>query len=99
MDPVGILFLTVPIFLPIVESMGFDPIWFGALVIINLEMAYLTPPFGYNLFILKSVAPPNVSTLDMYKAVPAFVALQALGLTICILFPEVITWLPNLLIR
>jgi len=98
MDPVGILFLTVPIFLPIVESMGFDPIWFGALVIINLEMAYLTPPFGYNLFILKSVAPPNVSTLDMYKAVPAFVALQALGLTICILFPEVITWLPNLLI-
>ncbi|MEO1191783.1 MAG: TRAP transporter large permease subunit [Pseudomonadota bacterium] len=98
MDPVGIIFLTVPIFLPIVESLGFDPIWFGALVIINLEMAYLTPPFGYNLFILKSVAPKNVSTIDLYKAVPPFVALQALGLAICIAFPEVITWLPYTLL-
>ncbi len=97
MDPVGIIFLTVPIFLPIVESLGFDPIWFGALVIINLEMAYLTPPFGYNLFILKSVAPRDVTTLDLYKAVPAFVALQAAGLALCILFPEVITWLPEAL--
>lgn len=99
MDPVGIIFLTIPIFLPIVESLGFDPIWFGALVIINLEMAYLTPPFGYNLFILKSVAPPEITTLDLYKAVPAFVALQALGLAICMLFPEVILWLPELMFQ
>ncbi len=95
MDPVGIIFLTVPIFLPIVVSLGFDPIWYGALVIINLEMAYLTPPFGYNLFILKSVAPPSVSTLDLYRAVPPFVMLQALGLALCMLFPEIVLWLPN----
>jgi tripartite ATP-independent transporter DctM subunit len=98
MDPVGIIFLTVPIFLPIVETLGFNPIWFGALVIINLEMAYLTPPFGYNLFILKSVAPKNITTLDMYRAVPPFVALQALGLILCIMFPSLITWLPDTLL-
>lgn len=95
MDPVGIIFLTVPIFLPIITSLGFDPIWYGALVIINLEMAYLTPPFGYNLFILKSVAPPTVSTLDLYRAVPPFVLLQAVGLVLCILFPQIVLWLPN----
>ena len=98
MDPVGIVFLTVPIFLPIIESMGFDPIWYAALVIINLEMAYLTPPFGYNLFILKSVAPPSISTLDLYRSVPPFVALQAVGLILCMLFPQIVMWLPNLLL-
>ncbi len=98
MDPVGIVFLTVPIFLPIIESMGFDPVWYAALVIINLEMAYLTPPFGYNLFILKSVAPPSITTLDLYRSVPPFVALQALGLILCMLFPQIVMWLPNLLL-
>jgi len=98
MDPVGIIFLTVPIFLPIIETLGFHPIWYAALVIVNLEMAYLTPPFGYNLFILKSVAPPGVSTLDLYRAVPPFVMLQALGLVLCILFPQIVLWLPNWLL-
>jgi len=98
MDPVGIIFLTVPIFLPIIESLGFHPIWYAALVIVNLEMAYLTPPFGYNLFILKSVAPSSVSTLDLYRAVPPFVLLQALGLILCILFPPIVLWLPNWLL-
>ncbi|MFK7966529.1 MAG: TRAP transporter large permease subunit [Burkholderiaceae bacterium] len=98
MDPVGIIFLTVPIFLPIIEALGFNPIWYAALVIVNLEMAYLTPPFGYNLFILKSVAPPSISTLDLYRAVPPFVLLQALGLILCILFPPIVLWLPNLLL-
>ncbi len=98
MDPVGIIFLTVPIFLPIIEALGFNPIWYSALVIVNLEMAYLTPPFGYNLFILKSVAPKSVSTLDLYRAVPPFVLLQALGLILCMLFPEIVLWLPNWLL-
>lgn len=98
MDPVGIIFLTVPIFLPIIESLGFNPIWYSALVIVNLEMAYLTPPFGYNLFILKSVAPPSVSTLDLYRAVPPFVLLQAAGLILCIVFPQIVLWLPNWLL-
>ncbi|GGK37592.1 TRAP transporter large permease [Salinarimonas ramus] len=95
MDPIGILFLTMPIFIPIVEAIGFDPILFGGLVILNLEMAYLTPPFGYNLFYLKSVAPPSVTLADLYRAAPAFVALQALGLAICWLVPEIVTGLPQ----
>ncbi|WP_029030999.1 TRAP transporter large permease subunit [Salinarimonas rosea] len=95
MDPIGILFLTMPIFIPIVSAIGFDPILFGGLVILNLEMAYLTPPFGYNLFYLKSVAPPAVILADLYRAAPAFVALQALGLAICWLVPEIVTGLPE----
>ncbi|MGJ3264947.1 MAG: TRAP transporter large permease [Salinarimonas sp.] len=95
MDPIGILFLTMPIFIPIVSAIGFDPILFGGLVILNLEMAYLTPPFGYNLFYLKSVAPPAITLADLYRAAPAFVALQALGLAICWLVPEIVTGLPQ----
>lgn len=94
MDPVGILFLAVPIFLPIVKELGFSPLWFGAMLIIILETSYLTPPFGYNLFYLKSVAPPGVSMNDMYRAVPSFVALQVLALILCAGFPALVLWLP-----
>jgi len=95
MDPVGIIFLTTPIFLPIVVALGFDPLWYGGMLIINLEMSYLTPPFGYNLFYLKSVAPPGITMGDLYRSTPEFVALQALGLVICAVFPSIITWLPR----
>lgn len=94
MDPVGILFLCVPIFLPIVKELGFDPLWFGAMLVINLETSYLTPPFGYNLFYLKSVAPRGVTMHDMYRAVPPFVAMQLLALVICALVPAMVLWLP-----
>lgn len=94
MDPVGILFLAVPIFLPIVKELGFSPLWFGAMLIINLETSYLTPPFGYNLFYLKSVAPSGVSMNDMYRAAPPFIALQVLALILCAAFPAMVLWLP-----
>lgn len=96
MDPVGIIFLTTPIFLPIVTQLGYSPLYYGALLIINLEMSYLTPPFGYNLFYLKSVAPPGITMREIYLATPPFVALQGLGLLICACFPVIITWLPEL---
>ena len=95
MDPIGIMFLTTPIFLPIITALGFDPLWYGGMLIINLEMAYLTPPFGYNLFYLKSVAPPDITMRDLYWSTPPFIALQALGLAICAFFPDIITWLPR----
>ena len=95
MDPVGIVFLTTPIFLPIVIALGYDPLWYGGMLIVNLEMSYLTPPFGYNLFYLKSVAPPEITMRDLYRSTPPFVALQALGLLICAAFPGIITWLPR----
>lgn len=95
MDPLGIIFLTMPIFVPMVIEVGFDLIWFCGLVIVNLEMAYLTPPFGYNLFYLKSVAPKDVNIRDIYAAAPQFVLLQMIGLIICCLAPWVITGLPE----
>jgi tripartite ATP-independent transporter DctM subunit len=95
MDPVGIIFLTTPIFVPIVVELGYSPLYYGALLIINLEMSYLTPPFGYNLFYLKSVAPPGVTIREIYASTPPFIALQALGLVLCAAFPFIITWLPD----
>lgn len=95
MDPIGIIFLTTPIFLPIVVALGFDPLWYGGMLIINLEISYLTPPFGYNLFYLNSVAPKGITMKDIYKSSPPFIALQGLGLLICAFAPQVITWLPK----
>jgi tripartite ATP-independent transporter DctM subunit len=96
MDPIGILFLTTPIFVPIVVELGYSPLWYGALLIVNLEMSYLTPPFGYNLFYMKAVTPPDISMKEIYKSTPPFIALQALGLLLCAVFPEIVTWLPEL---
>jgi tripartite ATP-independent transporter DctM subunit len=97
MDTVGIIMITVPVFVPIVLALGFDPVWFGVLFIINMEIGFLTPPFGYNLFYLKGVAPASVTMGDLYRAVIPFVALMILGLGLCIVFPEIILLLPNLL--
>jgi tripartite ATP-independent transporter DctM subunit len=97
MDTVGIIMITVPVFVPIVAALGFDPVWFGVLFIINMEIGFLTPPFGYNLFYLKGVAPPSVTMADLYLSIIPFVALMILGLLICIVFPDIILYLPRLL--
>jgi tripartite ATP-independent transporter DctM subunit len=99
LDWVGIVMLTVPIFGPIIRALGFDPIWFGVLYAVNLQMSFLSPPFGYALFYLKSVAPPEVSTRDIWVSSIPFIALQALGLVLCALFPEIILVVPRYLFR
>jgi tripartite ATP-independent transporter DctM subunit len=98
MDPAGIVMLCTPLWIPVIKALGFDPLWFGVLFIVNLEMSYLTPPFGYNLFYMKSIAPEGVTMADIYRSVTPFVALQAIGLVICMFFPEIITWLPGKMI-
>jgi tripartite ATP-independent transporter DctM subunit len=97
LDPNGIMMITIPIYAPIVASLGFDPIWFGILFIMNMEMAYLTPPFGWNIFYLKSVAPPGITLMDVYKAITAFVGLQIAGLAIVMVFPQIALILPDLI--
>ena len=97
LDTVGIMMITVPVFVPIVLSLGFDPVWFGVLFIINMEIGFLTPPFGYNLFYLRGVAPRDVTMLDIYRSIVPFVCLMLLGLGLCIAFPEIILLLPELL--
>lgn len=98
-DWVGIVMLTVPIFGPIIRELGFDPIWFGVLYAVNLQMSFLSPPFGYALFYLKSVAPPEVSTRDVWVSSAPFIVLQALGLALCVVFPEIILVVPRYLFR
>jgi tripartite ATP-independent transporter DctM subunit len=99
LDWVGIVMLTVPIFGPIIRELGFDPIWFGVLYAVNLQMSFLSPPFGYALFYLKSVAPPEVSTRDIWLSSVPFIGLQALGLILCAIFPEIILVVPRYLFR
>lgn len=89
-DWVGIVMLTVPLFGPIIRQLGFDPIWFGVLFAVNMQISFLSPPFGFSLFYLKSVAPPEVSTMDVWKSSVPFIALQFVGLVLCMYFPDII---------
>lgn len=94
-DWAAILLVTVPIFLPIANELGFDPLWFSMLICVNLQTSFLTPPFGYALFYLLGVAPPGVHISHIYRGVAPFVLLQILGLLLLFFFPGIITWLPG----
>jgi tripartite ATP-independent transporter DctM subunit len=96
MDPNGIMMITIPIYVPIITMLGFDPVWFGILFIMNMEIAYLSPPFGWNIFYLKSIVPKEITLLDIYRAIIFFVGLQLIGLTIVMVFPKLSLMLPNL---
>lgn len=95
LDDTAILFITMPIYVPIIKLLGFDPVWFGILYLVNMQMAFCTPPFGYCLFLMKGVAPPDITMMDLYRSVWPFVAIQAVGLVILMLFPQIALWLPN----
>lgn len=95
MDDIAILFMCMPIYIPIIIALGFDPIWFGILFVINMQMAYITPPYGLNLFYMKSVAPPEINLHDIYRGAVPFILIQAIFLVIMIYFPQLSTWLPN----
>jgi tripartite ATP-independent transporter DctM subunit len=109
LDWVGILLLAVPIFVPLMKTFTFDGVfglpgvapeelalWFGVVYMVNMQMSFISPPFGYALFYLKSVAPPEVTMGQIYRSSIPFLCLQATGLAICIIFPEVVLWLPRL---
>lgn len=97
LDEIGIILLCVPIFLPIINALGFDPVWFGILFLVNAQMDYITPPFGYTLFYLKGVAPEGVTMGDIYRSIIPFVLLQAFGLALCMIFPQIVLWLPSIM--
>ncbi|MFP5404994.1 MAG: TRAP transporter large permease subunit [Gammaproteobacteria bacterium] len=98
LDPVGIMLITLPVFLPIVTALGFDPIWFGILFIINMEIGYQTPPFGFNLFYLKGIVPRSITMGDIYQSVMPYTGVMLLGLLLVMLFPALATWLPSLVL-
>jgi len=97
LDWVGILILLVPLVVPVLVSLGFDALWFGVLFNLNMQISYLSPPFGYSMFYLKGVAPQGITMGDLYHSVAPFIALQLLVLSISILFPQLALFLPSLL--
>lgn len=97
MDAISILVLTAPVLLPIFPYFGFDPLWLGILYAVNTQTGYMTPPFGTMLFIIRGIVPEGVTVGDIYRAVIPFVILQLIGLVVCIVFPPIVTWLPNIL--
>lgn len=94
-DELIIVLMCAPLFTPIVVSLGYDPIWFGILMILNIEIAVQTPPYGFALFYLKGIAPPGVTMMDIYRSIAPFILLKLCVLILCMLFPEVVLWLPN----
>ena len=95
-DWVGIMLLTMPVFVPIITDLGYDPIWFGILFCMNMQISYLSPPFGPAAFYLKGVAPPEISLQDIYNSLWPFMALQIFALAIVMMFPQLALWLPSL---
>lgn len=95
LDTFEIIFIVLPITAPVLLMMGVDPIWLGVMVAVNLQTSFLTPPFGFSLFYLRGVAPSSVSTRMIYEGALPFVALQVLAMALLLIFPEIVTWLPN----
>lgn len=93
LDWIGIALLTLPIFVPIIRELGYDPIWFGILFAVNMQVSYLTPPFGPAAFYLKSVAPPDIALKHIYVAVLPFIVLQLVVLATLLFFPPIATWM------
>ncbi|MCP3955663.1 MAG: TRAP transporter large permease subunit [Desulfobacterales bacterium] len=98
LDFIEITFIHVPVLAPIMIYMGVDPLWLAVLIAVNLQTSFLTPPFGFSLFYLKGVCPPQIQTMDIYKGIIPFVIIQLLGLLIICVWPEAVTWLPKVLL-
>lgn len=96
LDDTAMLVIVAPLYVPLVISLGFDPVWYGVLYTITVQIAYMTPPFGYNLFLMRAMAPPEVSLSDIYRSVWPFVAIMVLGLALITAFPQLALWLPAL---
>jgi tripartite ATP-independent transporter DctM subunit len=95
LDDTAMLVIVAPLFIPLAGALGFDLVWYGILYTITCQIAYLTPPFGYNLFLMRAMAPPEVTLPDIYRSVFPFVGIMLLTLLIIGVFPETATWLPN----
>lgn len=97
MEPVSIMMITFPVYMPIVNAFGFDPIWFGLLTLINMEIGMKTPPFGMVLFVMKGVVPPKTTMMDIYRSVTPFVTIDMAAMLLIMIFPAIATILPSLM--
>ena len=95
LDDTAMLVIVAPLYVPLAVALGFDPIWYGVLYTITCQVAYMTPPFGYNLFLMRAMAPPEISLLDIYKSITPFVLVMCLALALVMAFPQIALWLPQ----
>ena len=95
LDDTAMLVIVAPLYVPLVGALGFDLIWYGVLYTITCQIAYMTPPFGYNLFLMRAMAPPEITLGDIYRSIIPFVLVMCFGLGIVMVFPEIALWLPN----
>ena len=95
LDDTAMLIIVAPLYVPLVISLGYNPIWYGVLYTITCQIAYMTPPFGYNLFLMRAMAPPEIGLRDIYSSILPFVLVMVLALTIVMIFPEIALWLPG----
>jgi TRAP-type mannitol/chloroaromatic compound transport system permease large subunit len=95
LDDTAMLVIVAPLYIPLIVSLGYSPIWYGILYTITCQMAYMTPPFGYNLFLMRAMAPPEITLGDIYRSIVPFVLVMALAMVILMVFPEIATWLPD----
>ena len=96
LDDTAMLVIVAPLYVPLVIALGFDPIWYGVLYTITCQIAYMTPPFGYNLFLMRAMAPKEITLMDIYRSVSPFVLVMLVGLILVMVFPQIATWLPDL---
>jgi tripartite ATP-independent transporter DctM subunit len=97
LDDTAMLVIVAPLYVPLVAALEFDLVWYGVLYTMTCQIAYMTPPFGYNLFLMRAMAPPEISLADIYRSIIPFVAVMVLALAIVMMFPQLALWLPNLL--
>ena len=95
LDDTAMLVIVAPLYVPLVKILGFDLIWYGVLYTITTQIAYMTPPFGYNLFLMRAMAPPEISLRDIYRSIIPFVLVMVVALSIIMMFPQIALWLPN----
>jgi TRAP-type mannitol/chloroaromatic compound transport system permease large subunit len=95
LDDTAMLVIVAPLYVPLVQVLGFDLIWYGVLYTITTQIAYMTPPFGYNLFLMRAMAPPEITIRDIYVSILPFVGVMILALILLMKFPEIALWLPQ----
>jgi TRAP-type mannitol/chloroaromatic compound transport system permease large subunit len=95
LDDTAMLVIVAPLYVPLVHSLGFDLVWYGVLYTITTQIAYMTPPFGYNLFLMRAMAPPEITLRDIYSSILPFVMVMALALALIMTFPQIALWLPE----
>lgn len=95
LDDTAMLVIVAPLYVPLVKVLGFDLVWYGVLYTITTQIAYMTPPFGYNLFLMRAMAPPEITLKDIYSSITPFVLIMVLALALVIVFPQIAMWLPN----